>query len=68
MELDPNLEIAEVTDRVSKAYGPALLFEKVKGSKFPVLINAFGSYQRMIGAWGSGIWRSTPPPSGNSWI
>ena len=47
VELDPNLEIAEVTDRVSKAYGPALLFEKVKGSKFPVLINAFGSYKRM---------------------
>lgn len=46
-ELDPNLEIAEVTDRVSKAYGPALLFEKVKGSSFPVLTNAFGSYKRM---------------------
>jgi 4-hydroxy-3-polyprenylbenzoate decarboxylase len=27
--------------------GPALLFEKVMDSQFPVLINAFGSYQRM---------------------
>jgi len=47
VELDPNLEIAEVTDRVSKSAGPAVLFENVKGSKFPVLTNAFGSYNRM---------------------
>ncbi|MDP2848877.1 MAG: menaquinone biosynthesis decarboxylase [Humidesulfovibrio sp.] len=46
-ELDPNLEIAEVTDRVSKKFGPALLFEKAKGSKFPVLTNMYGSYVRM---------------------
>ena len=47
VELDPCLEIAEVTDRVSKGFGPAVLFEKVKGSRFPVLTNAFGSYKRM---------------------
>ena len=46
-EVDPELEITEIADRVSKAGGPALLFEKVKGSEFPVLINAFGSYRRM---------------------
>ncbi len=46
-ELDPYLEIAEVTDRVSKKFGPALLFQKVKGSKFPVLTNMYGSYKRM---------------------
>ncbi|MDQ7834200.1 MAG: menaquinone biosynthesis decarboxylase [Humidesulfovibrio sp.] len=46
-ELDPYLEIAEVTDRVSKKFGPALLFQQVKGSKFPVLTNMFGSYKRM---------------------
>ncbi len=46
-ELDPCLEIAEVTDRVSKAVGPALLFENPKGSRFPVVTNAFGSYPRM---------------------
>ncbi|AVX20457.1 4-hydroxy-3-polyprenylbenzoate decarboxylase [Carboxydocella sporoproducens DSM 16521] len=46
-EVDPILEITEITDRVSKAYGPALLFENVKGSDMPVLINAFGTFERM---------------------
>ncbi|MBF0481686.1 MAG: menaquinone biosynthesis decarboxylase [Desulfovibrionaceae bacterium] len=46
-ELDPYLEIAEVTDRASKKYGPALLFENVRGSRVPVLTNAFGSFGRM---------------------
>ena len=46
-ELDPYLEIAEVTDRVSKKFGPALLFQNVKGSRFPVLTNMYGSYKRM---------------------
>lgn len=46
-ELDPMLEIAEVTDRVSKKFGPALLFEKAKGARFPVLTNMYGSYKRM---------------------
>ena len=46
-EVSSNLEITEITDRVSKAHGPALLFEKVRGSKYPVLINAMGSYKRM---------------------
>ncbi len=46
-EVDSYLEITEITDRVSKAYGPALLFEKVKGSPYPVLINAMGTYERM---------------------
>lgn len=41
------LEITEITDRVSKAGGPALLFEKVEGSAWPVLINAFGSFERL---------------------
>lgn len=45
--LDPYLEIAEVTDRVSKAVGPALYFENPKGSRFPVVTNAFGSFPRM---------------------
>ncbi len=47
-EVDPHLEITEITDRVSKSpHGPALLFENVKGASFPILINAFGSYKRM---------------------
>ncbi len=46
-EVDPYLEITEIADRVSKSNGPALLFEKVKGSPYPLLINAFGSFRRM---------------------
>jgi len=50
--VSPDLEIAEITDRVSKAEGPALLFEKVEGSEMPLLINTYGSYQRMAMALG----------------
>src|SRR3990172_4475020 len=49
-EVDAELEIAEITDRVSKQKGAenkALLFERVKGSAFPVLTNAFGSMKRI---------------------
>ncbi len=45
--VDPHLEISEITDRVVKAGGPALLFSNVKGSNFPVLTNQFGSRRRM---------------------
>jgi 4-hydroxy-3-polyprenylbenzoate decarboxylase len=45
--VDPHLEITEITDRVSKAQGPALLFRDVVGSDMPVLINQFGSERRM---------------------
>ena len=51
-EVDPALEITEITDRVSKDEGPALLFENVKGSDYPLLINAFGSTRRMEAALG----------------
>ncbi len=47
MSVSPELEITEITDRVSKAEGPALLFENVEGSQMPLLINTYGSYQRM---------------------
>lgn len=50
--VDSELEITEITDRVSKACGPALLFERVKGSPYPVLINTFGSYERLNMALG----------------
>jgi 4-hydroxy-3-polyprenylbenzoate decarboxylase len=52
VEVDPVLEVTEIADRVSKANGPALLFENVRGSSFPLLINAFGSYGRMQMALG----------------
>jgi len=52
-EVDPILEITEITDRISKRNGPALLFENVKGSKSPVLINTLGSFDRM--SWSLGV-------------
>ncbi|MBC8062907.1 MAG: menaquinone biosynthesis decarboxylase [Clostridiaceae bacterium] len=51
-EVNSELEITEIADRVSKEYGPALLFENVKGSQYPVLINAMGTYERMSMALG----------------
>jgi 4-hydroxy-3-polyprenylbenzoate decarboxylase len=51
-EVDSDLEITEITDRVVKSGGPALLFENVKGSKHPLLINQFGSERRMCLAFG----------------
>jgi 4-hydroxy-3-polyprenylbenzoate decarboxylase len=47
IEVDPVLEITEFADRSVKSQGPALLFEKPKGSRIPVLINAFASMRRM---------------------
>ena len=52
-EVSPELEIAEIADRVVKAGGPALLFENVKGHPgHSVLINQFGSERRMAMALG----------------
>ncbi len=47
VEVDPYLEMTEFADRSVKSGGPALLFEKPKGSDVPVLINAFASMRRM---------------------
>jgi len=47
IEVDPRLEITEFADRSVKHGGPALLFERPKGSRVPVLINAFASERRM---------------------
>ncbi len=44
--VDPELEISEITDRVSKAHGPALLFKHPRAAAMPVLINQFGSMRR----------------------
>jgi 4-hydroxy-3-polyprenylbenzoate decarboxylase len=44
--VDPVLEITEITDRLTKTGGKALLFED-NGTRFPLLINAFGSQKRM---------------------
>jgi len=47
VEVDPYLEIAEIHRRVIAQGGPALLFNKVKGSRFPVATNLFGTARRM---------------------
>jgi 4-hydroxy-3-polyprenylbenzoate decarboxylase len=47
VEVDPVLEMTEFADRAVKNGGPALLFEKPKGSRIPVLLNAFASERRM---------------------
>lgn len=47
VEVDPELEITEIVTRVVKNEGPALLFEKVKGSPYPLAINLFGSAGRI---------------------
>lgn len=49
--VSPKLEITEILDRLSKAGGPAVLFEQT-GTAFPVLINAYGSERRMALALG----------------
>jgi len=66
-EVDPHLEIGEITDRVSKQFGPGLLFEnpvnRETGERYamPVAINLMGSYDRMAWAMGAdaetGTWR-----------
>ena len=52
--VNPDLEIAAITDRVSKSPGggPALLFERPTGFEMPVAINLFGSERRMCMALG----------------
>jgi 4-hydroxy-3-polyprenylbenzoate decarboxylase len=57
-EVDPVLEITEVTQRVARdlkraknSVGPALLFERPKGSRYPLLVNTFGSVKRMTMAF-----------------
>jgi 4-hydroxy-3-polyprenylbenzoate decarboxylase len=66
-EIDPKLEIGEVTDRVSKQIGPALLFEnpvnRETGERYsmPVAINLMGNFDRMSWALGvdaeTGTWK-----------
>ncbi|MCP4289464.1 MAG: 4-hydroxy-3-polyprenylbenzoate decarboxylase [Gammaproteobacteria bacterium] len=50
--VDPNLEITEISDRVLRAGGPALLFEQPGNSDIPLLSNLFGTEQRVALAMG----------------
>jgi 4-hydroxybenzoate decarboxylase subunit C len=76
--VDPNLELAEIHRRVIDEGGPALLFTNVKGSKFPVVTNLFGTTRRVDLAMGpkpeqltrtavNALNRLLPPKLGNLW-
>ncbi|WP_374477231.1 4-hydroxy-3-polyprenylbenzoate decarboxylase [Zoogloea sp.] len=58
VEVDPHLEMTEICDRVLRAGGPAILFERPRGHSVPVLANLFGTPQRV--ALGMGV-------SGDDW-
>ncbi|KGG15371.1 MULTISPECIES: UbiD family decarboxylase [unclassified Prochlorococcus] len=51
--IDPDLELAAISDRVLSQGGPALLFENVIGSSMPVAINLLGTIERV--AWSMGL-------------
>ncbi|MGB7443372.1 MAG: UbiD family decarboxylase, partial [Coleofasciculaceae cyanobacterium] len=48
--VDPDLEIAEIANRMLQQGGPGLLFENVKGSSFPVAVNLMGTEERVCWA------------------
>lgn len=52
VEVDSDLEVTEIADRVSKAYGPGLIFEQVKGSPYPLAINLMGTFERLAMGFG----------------
>ncbi len=52
-EVDPYLEMTEISDRILKQQGPALLFENPKGHNIPVLTNLFGTAKRVAMGMGS---------------
>ncbi|MGH7563922.1 MAG: UbiD family decarboxylase, partial [Gemmatimonadota bacterium] len=52
VEVDPRFEISEIVTRVVREEGPAILFERVQGSRFPVVANVLGSRRRC--AWALG--------------
>ncbi len=52
-EVDPHLEITEIVTRTVKSDGPALLFENVKGSAFPLAVNVLGAKRRV--EWALGV-------------
>ena len=51
-EVDPNLEIASIHLEEFKKSGKALLFENIKGSKYPAVSNLFGSLERKVDIYG----------------
>jgi 4-hydroxy-3-polyprenylbenzoate decarboxylase len=53
LEVDPRLEMTEICSRVLAASGPAVLFERPKGARMPVLANLFGTVERVAAAMGA---------------
>src|SRR5262245_63533195 len=51
-EVDPELEVTEIAQRVWREQAPALLFERPKGSSTPLLMNLFGTMERVRAALG----------------
>ncbi|MEW6088707.1 MAG: menaquinone biosynthesis decarboxylase [bacterium] len=51
-QVSSEMEVVEISNRMTRSNGPVLLFENVSGSKYPVLINAFGSMEKMAYALG----------------
>lgn len=77
-EVDPYLELAEIHRRVIEDEGPALLFTRVKGSRFPVVTNLFGTRNRVDLAIGpkpeqivdravDSLYRLLPPKAQTLW-
>lgn len=77
-EVDPVLEVTEIVQRVIRENGPALLFERPKGAAFPLVINLFGTPERVQWALGRhpaeighdlicALERLNPPTLGGLW-
>ena len=77
-EVDPELEVTEITQRVLLEQGPALLFERPKRSSTPLLMNLFGTMDRVRAALGrepseigneliTGFQRVNPPSLKGIW-
>ncbi len=47
VEVDPIYEVAEIAQRLVRENGPAVIFERVKGAQFPLVMNLFGSSKRV---------------------
>ncbi len=46
-QVNSDLEIAEIANRMLQCGGPGLLFENVKGAKYPVAVNIMGTVERI---------------------
>jgi len=66
VEVDPHLEMTEICDRVLRAGGPAILFEKPKGHDIPVLANLFGTPKRVALGMGEESVQALREPSSSA--